>query len=223
MSHVVSVQVGRPQEFEWLGRTVRTGIFKTPVHGPVAVLADHLDGDVQVDRVNHGGADKAVYAYAQEDLRWWQEQLDRPAEPGLFGENLTTSGLDLQECVIGEVWRVGSAVLQVSEPRTPCWKVGLRMCDPAFPRRFAKARRTGVLLRVLQTGHLQAGDLIDIGDEPRHGVRAADINEVYYTRGADPRPIYAAAELAAHWRTWADHLTICHINDEQQKVIVIDY
>ena len=133
------MQVGRPRDYEWLGRQLRSGIEKHPVTGPVSVLATHLDGDEQADPEHHGGQDKAVYAYASEDLRWWAQTLGGAAlDPGVVGENLTTQGMDLRDAVIGEQWRVGSALLQVSEPRTPCWKLGMRMQDPRFPRAFAR-------------------------------------------------------------------------------------
>ena len=136
---IVSVQVGRARDYEWLGRRLRSSIDKRPVAGRVRVLATRLDGDEQADPEHHGGHDKAVYAYASEDLRWWAQELDRPGlDPGAFGENLTTTGIDLRDVVIGEQWRVGSALLQVSEPRTPCWKLGMRMQDPRFPRAFAE-------------------------------------------------------------------------------------
>lgn len=107
------------------------------MEGPVAVRATHLEGDEQADLRHHGGSDKAVYAYAAEDLSWWSDELGRDLGPAAFGENLTTLGLNLRSAVIGEQWCIGSAVLQVSEPRTPCWKLGMRLGDPALPRAFA--------------------------------------------------------------------------------------
>lgn len=210
---LLSVQVGGPQLYEWLGRQVETSIFKEPVAGPVAVRGHNLEGDEQSDRKNHGGTDKAVYAYAREDLDWWEAELGRPAGNGLFGENLTTSGLDLTNAVIGQVWRVGTAVLQVSEPRTPCWKLGLKMGDPGFPRRSAASRRPGVLLRILAEGVLQAGDPVTLDPPPAHGVTAADINRIYYRDAKDLAPIFDTPELAAHWRTWAGHRTVWHEED----------
>jgi MOSC domain-containing protein YiiM len=211
---VLSVQVGGPRTRQWLGREVVTSIFKEPVAGPVQVLRDNLEGDDQSDRKNHGGADKAVYAYAREDLDWWESELGRQLPDGLFGENLTTSGLDLTNAVIGQTWRIGTAVLQVTEPRTPCWKLGLKLGDPGFPRRAAASRRPGVLLRVLEKGVLQAGDPVALGPAPSHGVTAADINRVYYREVKDPAAIFAAPELAAHWRTWVEHRTVWHEEDE---------
>ena len=212
---VASVQVGGPQTYAWLGREIVTSIVKHPVVGPVDVRLHNLEGDDQSDRKSHGGADKAVYAYAREDEDWWETELGRPVPNGLFGENLTTAGLDLTNAVIGQSWRVGTAVLQVSEPRTPCWKLGFRLGDAGFPRRAAASRRPGVLLRVLQEGTLQAGDPITLDPPPAHGVTAADINRIYYREVRDTTAIRSTPELAAHWRTWADHRTIWHEADER--------
>ncbi len=213
---ILSVQVGGPRTCTWLGRELVTSIFKHPVAGPVAVRFHNLEGDDQSDRKSHGGADKAVYAYAREDEDWWQSELGRPEDNGLFGENLTTLGLDLTNAFIGQIWRVGTAVLQVTEPRTPCWKLGVRLQDPAFPRRAARSRRPGVLLRILQEGVLQAGDRIVLGPVPAHGVTAAAINRIYYGEDRDLSPIYSTPELAAHWLGWADHRTVWHEEDERR-------
>lgn len=211
---VLSVQVGGPQTYSWLGREIVTSIVKHAVVGRVQVRLHNLKGDDQSDRKNHGGTDKAVYAYAREDLDWWEPELGRALPNGLFGENLTTSGLDLTNAVIGQTWRVGTVVLQVTEPRTPCWKLGFKLGDPGFPRRAAASRRPGVLLRVLRQGTLQAGDPITLDAPPAHGVTAADINRIYYREVRDVAAIFAAPELAAHWRTWAGHRTIWHEEDE---------
>lgn len=189
--------------------------------GPVSTMGDHLDGDGPADRKNHGGPDKAVYAYAREDEQWWERELGRPLPTGVFGENLTTVGVDAMASVIGQEWRVGTAVLQVSEPRTPCWKLGLRMNDRAFPRRFAAARRTGVLLRILQDGVIAAGDVIVVGPPPAHGVSVGMINRIYYGDDRDLGPLYRAEGLAEHWRRWVGHRTVWHLNDEKQKGIVL--
>lgn len=213
-SHVLSVQVGRPREHEWLGRTVRTSIFKATAAGPVAVRRENVEGDDQSDRRVHGGADRAVYAYSREDEDWWQAELGRPVQAGTFGENLTTVGLDLRAATIGETWRVGTALLQVSEPRTPCWKLGLRMGDHRFPRAFAAARRSGVFLRVLAEGLVQAGDDVTVTSRPRHGVSVDAVNRLYYGLDRDLAPIERAPELSAHWRTWAEHRSVWHLEED---------
>jgi MOSC domain-containing protein YiiM len=140
---------------------VTTAIFKEPVEGPVAVHGVNFDGDDQADRRVHGGPDKAVYAYAAEDYEWWAATTG-PLAPGTFGENLTTVGIALNECNIGDRWHVGSAVLEVAQPRSPCFKLGIRMDDDTFPGRFTTARRPGVYLRVVVAGAVTAGDPIEV-------------------------------------------------------------
>ena len=157
---VLSVNVGRPRPFEFNGRQVRSAIWKSPVVGRVAVRGVNLDGDDQADRKAHGGPDKAVYAYAVEDLRWWESELSRSLPVGQFGENLTTEGIDVNGALVGERWEVGTTLLEVSEPRVPCWRLGVRMDDNGFVRRFMEALRPGAYLRILSE------------DRPRPGRRA---------------------------------------------------
>jgi MOSC domain-containing protein YiiM len=157
---VVSVNVGRPRTVEWRGRQVTTAIWKEPVAGPVEVAGVNLAGDDQADRRVHGGPDKAVYAYALEDCAWWEATLGRPFPAGSFGENLTTEGLDLSAARIGDRWAVGSAQLEVAQPREPCFKLGIRMGDDAFPGRFEAAGRAGAYLRIVHAGSVRAGDAI---------------------------------------------------------------
>ena len=150
-----------------------SGIAKAPVAGPVAVGPLGLEGDEQADLRVHGGPDKAVYAYAVEDIRWWEAELGRPLPPGMFGENLTVEGIDVTGAVIGERWLVGSAELEVCQPRLPCFKLGLRFGDPLMVKRFASALRPGAYLRVIAPGDLAAGDEIEVTDRPVHGVDIA--------------------------------------------------
>ena len=141
MAEVVSVNVGEVRTVDWFGRTVTTAIWKSPVDGRVAVRGVNLDGDDQADRRVHGGPDKAVYAYAVEDYEWWSQELGRELEPATFGENLTVVGVDLGELVIGSRWIVGTTELEVSQPRQPCFKLGIRMSDADFVDRFDAAAR----------------------------------------------------------------------------------
>src|SRR3954464_11521533 len=164
--HLVSVNVGRPQTVPRGKGTVSTAIWKHPVAGPVAARGVNLEGDDQADRAVHGGPDKAIYAYASEDTAWWEGELGRTLGPGAFGENLTVEGLDLSAMEVGQRWRVGSAVLEVSQPRLPCFKLGLRFGDPRMLKRFARAGRTGTYLRIAEEGVLAAGDAIKGGEEP---------------------------------------------------------
>src|SRR6185312_15987706 len=139
-----SVNVGCVREDEWRGEVVRTGIWKHSVGDRrVALHGVNLDGDDQADRVAHGGADKAVYAYAMEDYEYWRNTEHVETHPGLFGENLTLRNVDLGAAIAGERWAVGSAVHEVAQPRLPCYKLGTRMSDVYFPRRFTSVARLG--------------------------------------------------------------------------------
>jgi MOSC domain-containing protein YiiM len=158
---VLSVNVGRPREAEWRGRTVRTAIFKDAVTGPVAVCGQNLEGDGQADLEVHGGVDKAVYAYPSEHYPFWQHELGVDALPwGAFGENLSTEGLLESEVAIGDRFRIGSVLLEASEPRIPCHKLALRHQRQDLPREFLLSGRSGIYFRVIEEGRLAAGDEI---------------------------------------------------------------
>ncbi|MGZ4472755.1 MAG: MOSC domain-containing protein [Nocardioidaceae bacterium] len=175
MAAVVSVNVGTPVDEEWAGNLRRTAIRKSPVTGPVRVRELGLDGDQVADTEHHGGTYQAVYAFAQEDLDFWSEQLGETVPPGLFGENLTTTGIDVNEAVVGERWRIGTALLQVIEVRIPCnvfknW-LGVRGYDnTVWVKRFTAEGRPGPYLRVLEEGTLRVGDPITVEHRPAHGV-----------------------------------------------------
>jgi MOSC domain-containing protein YiiM len=152
-----------------------TAIDKRPVAGPVVVGELGLEGDEQRDTRNHGGPDKALYAYAAEDAEWWTAELGRRITPGLFGENLTTHGLDITHALIGERWRIGNTVVvEVRMARTPCTNLSARMGIPRFHKRFAAAGRPGAYLKVLATGSIAAGDPITIEHRPADGVAVGD-------------------------------------------------
>jgi MOSC domain-containing protein YiiM len=169
---LLSVNVGLPKVVDTGQRQVETAIWKHPVQGRVKVRGVNLDGDRQADLSVHGGPDKAVYAYAIEETRLWESELGRQLGAGAFGENLTTEGVDVSGAVLGERWRVGTTLLEVVQPRLPCFKLGLRMGDPTFLRRFAQASRPGAYLKIIEEGDLGAGDAIevDLGGRPDHGV-----------------------------------------------------
>jgi MOSC domain-containing protein YiiM len=173
---IVSVNVGLARTVMWRGRWVTSGIWKEPVDGPVSLRGVNLDGDDQADRRVHGGPDKAVYAYALEDYDWWATTTG-PLRAGTFGENLTTSGIGLTDCHIGDRWRVGSAVLEVAQPREPCFKLGIRMNDERFPGKFAAAQRPGVYLRIITSGSLTAGDSIEIEPAARPAIQIRSLSE----------------------------------------------
>ena len=199
---VVSVNVARPREIEWLGRRATTSIWKKPVAGGVHVAQHNLAGDKQADLRFHGGADKAVYTYAREDYEWWGEELGGPLADGTFGENLTLAGVDVTSAVVGERWEVGSALLQVTGPRTPCWKLGARMEDVEFPVYFAAAGRPGAYLRVLAEGYLEAGCEIDVVQKPAHGLTVGEVARIYHGDRARCEDLLRAPELGQEWQAW---------------------
>ena len=201
---VRSVNVGRTRSFDYNGRKATSGIWKYPVSGRVSVRGVNVEGDEQADRTVHGGPDKAVYSYAAEDYEWWGEQLGRSLEFGEFGENLTTHGLDLTGALVGERWEFGSAVLEVSEPRMPCWKLGFRVGDPAFVRQFAKAGRPGTYLRIVTAGEIGEGDEIRVISQPSHGLSVSDIFRIYTSDRHEAQRLLQVPEVPESWRLWAE-------------------
>ena len=174
---VASVNVGRARTLEQKPLLV-SGIDKLPVHDPVLVDGRSLQGDEVGDTRNHGGTYQAVYAHALEDLEWWGGELGRGLRPGFFGENLTTRDLDLNSCVIGEQWLVGTARFQVTSVRVPCETFGRWMGLSGFDargweQRFVQRGRPGVFLSILDQGWIAAGDPVDVVDRPAHGLTAA--------------------------------------------------
>ncbi|UPT19673.1 MOSC domain-containing protein [Thermobifida alba] len=170
---VLSVNVGLPVPAEWAGRLKRTAIDKRPVAGRVAVRSLGLAGDAQADTVHHGGRDQAVYAYAREELDLWQERLGRPLRDGMFGENLTTRGVEVSRALVGERWRVGTALLEVTLPRVPCGTFQNWLGERGWVRRFTEEGRTGAYLRVVEEGEVAAGDAVVVEHRPDHGIDLA--------------------------------------------------
>lgn len=184
-ARVVSVNVGVVREVLFHGEVRTTGIWKDPVSGRRAVGATGIAGDQQADLVNHGGTGKAVYAYATEDAEWWGRQVGAPIAPGTFGENLTVVGIPINDAVLGERWSVGTTLLEVVQPRFPCWKLGLRMGDSRFTKRFLDAGRAGAYLRVVEEGDVGAGDRVELVSQPGHSLT---VGLVAYLNHAD-RPM----------------------------------
>jgi len=200
---VVSVNVGRPRMVERGDGTESTAIWKAPVEGRVRAAGVNLEGDEQADRTVHGGPDMAVYSYALEDYEWWSTELGRRLEPGTFGENLTLRGVDVTGAAIGERWRIGEALLEISQPRIPCWKLGVRMDDPRFVKRFAAAERPGAYLRITEEGELGAGDAVAVEYRPADGVTIADVNRIYLRDRASAARLVDVPALSQSWRDWA--------------------
>ena len=181
---IESVQLGLPRRVLWDGREVSTGIFKSAVEGPVRVNAENLTGDAQADLRVHGGPDKSVYAYPLEHYTYWRETLPRTDwEAGLFGENLTTTGLLETDVRVGDVFSMGTAQLMAVQPRMPCFKLGIRFDDPGMVRRFVQAGRPGIYFRVVQEGFLQAGDTIQLVTPSAHPTTIQAVADNYYRVG----------------------------------------
>ena len=203
VARVVSVNVGRPRTVEWHGRKVRSAIWKEPVAGRLRVEGVLVDGDAQADLRVHGGPTKSVYAYAAEDYRWWSEQVGQELDPGTFGDNLTIEGIDPARTVIGERWAIGTAVLRVTEPRIPCFKLGIRMGDAAFVDRFADAARPGTYLAIEDAGELGAGDEVRRLHTPEHGVTIGDVERAHNADVERARILLDVPDLSDDWRAWA--------------------
>jgi MOSC domain-containing protein YiiM len=199
---VLSVNVAEIREIPRRGKMVRTGIWKVPVAGRVAVRGVNVEGDEQADRSVHGGPDKALYAYAREDIDWWERELRRDLPHGVFGENLTLGGLNVTGALIGERWRIGSVLLEVSEPRFPCWKLGARFGDPRMLKRFAAARRPGAYLRIVEEGRLAAGDSVQVVERPGHDLTIAAFAHAYLEDRSALTRLLEVPAVSEAWRGW---------------------
>ena len=203
---LVCVNVSLPVEVRHGEKSVTTGIFKRPVTGPVRVGKFNLEGDAQADLVNHGGEHKALYAYSLEHYAYWRAVLERHDMPyGQFGENLTVAGLDEAESCVGDRLALGSALLTVTQPRVPCFKLGIRLGDEKMPRLFSQSARTGFYLRVLREGVIEAGDSIDVLQRGRGGVTIRALFEAYLRPGNDNAALVLeraleVPELSPEWR-----------------------
>jgi MOSC domain-containing protein YiiM len=200
---LLSVNVGKPREIEWMGRVNKTSIWKSPVEGRVAVRGVNVSGDEQGAPEFHGGPDKAVYTYARDDTVWWERELGRELEHGVFGQNLTVSGVDVTGAVVGERWEIGSVVLEVAQPRIPCWKLGARMNDHSFPVHFAAAGRPGAYLRIVEEGEIGTGDDVRVGEKPKHGLTVGDVARIYHQERSRCHVLLGVPELADEWEDWA--------------------
>src|SRR6516162_4722981 len=182
MTRLLSVNVGLPRDIEWKGRTVHTGIWKSPVQGRCRVGRLDLDGDGQGDRAGHGGEQRAVYVYQIESYRYWQEQLKRnDFVYGQFGENFTVEGLADDAVSIGDRYEIGSAVFEITQPRVTCYRVGIRMNEPRMAALLTGSGRPGFYFRVLQEGEVGAGDEIVKVGEAEERMTVAAINALLYS------------------------------------------
>ena len=199
----LSVNVGAVREFEYGGRPAKSAIWKSPVVGRIAVRGVNLAGDDQADRKAHGGPDKVVYAYAVEDAGWWEQEIGRSLAYGEFGENLTTEGIEVNDALVGERWQIGTVVLEVSEPRIPCWRLGVRMNDKMFPRHFTEALRPGAYFRVVVEGDVEAGNEIRLVERPRHDLTIRDVFRIYTRDRDEVDRLLTIPRVSESWRRWA--------------------
>ena len=218
---LLSVNVSHPREVAHGGKTVTTGIFKQPVSGRVMLRDLNLDGDGQADLRGHGGRYKAAYAYSIENYRYWQRELGRDDfQPGQFGENFTVEGMMDDGVHVGDVFKIGDAVVEVTQPRVPCFKLGIKMGIEGFERRFLESLRVGFYLRVLEQGEVGAGDVIERlrADPERMTVR--EINDLGYfdTRNLEQvRRALRIRALSIGWREWLEkRLTKKRTADQEQ-------
>ena len=203
---LLSVNVGLPREIEWNGKIVRTSIFKEPVTGRVRVARLNVDGDQQSDLTVHGGPDKAVYAYPSEHYTFWHSELPDMNLPwGVFGENFTTAGLREDGLYIGDRLRVGSAEFMVTQPRMPCFKLGIRFNRPDMVKRFLQSGRTGFYFAVLKEGEVSAGDSIEVLERDEHKIPVADVVNLYRGDAANQDLLHRVSELASLPNSWREY------------------
>lgn len=203
---LLSVNVGPVREIDWNGRPVATGIFKTPVQGPVRARGVNLEGDDQADRRVHGGPDKAVYAFPSEHYPAWRQAFPEiELTWGAFGENLTTRGLLESDVRIGERFRCGTAELTVTQPRMPCYKFAIRLGDNRVLKHMLDTGHTGFYFAIAREGQLQAGDALERLDGPEDGLTVAALSRLYHGRETDAAALRDAADapgLPPSWRAW---------------------
>ena len=204
---VVSVNVGLTREDHWKPLDVSTGIFKRPVAGTITVRKLNLDGDRQADLSVHGGPNKAVYGYPSEHYEYWRKELPKMEFPwGVFGENLTTAGLTEESLHIGDRLRVGTALLMVTQPRVPCFKLGIRFGRDDMIKRFLVSGLSGFYFAVVEEGELAAGSKMEIVHRDPEKVTVGDINRLYSHESSDPDLLRRALKVEAVPNGWREAL-----------------
>jgi MOSC domain-containing protein YiiM len=202
---VISVNVGLPQNLITSKGAVQSGIIKTAIRGPVRVATLNLAGDGQADLTVHGGVDKAVYAYPSEHYPFWEKAFGEKLSVGAFGENLTTTGLDEESVSIGDEFEIGTAVLQVSQPRLPCFKLAAKFRTGAIINEMLESRRTGFYFRVLREGVLESGDSIVALQQDPARLSIREITDVYLNKDPNPEDIRRVLSVGALASSWRNH------------------
>ena len=200
--------VGKAIDVTFHDKIVKTGIFKHPVDGPVRVGKTTIEGDQQADLTVHGGIDKAVYAYPVQHYTYWRhERSDLEFSPGIFGENLSVSGLD-ETVGIGDVFQIGQVVLQVTIPRMPCYKLGIKMNDAAFVKDFMKAEKNGFYLKVLTEGLMEGGNSIKKLSSDDYGLTIAEVIRLYTSQRSDKALLKKAIDSPSLSEDWKDYFEV---------------
>ncbi len=200
---ILSLNVGLPREVKWDGKIITTGIFKNPVEGPVMLRKLNLDGDQQADLTVHGGVSKAVYAYPSEHYGYWRTELPGVDLPwGMFGENFTTEGLAESAVYIGDKFRIGDAEVLITEPRMPCYKLGIKFGRPDIIKRFLASRRTGFYFAVVREGMVGAGDAMELIGREQQDISVADITRLYAFEKNDVKSLRRALEVESLPESW---------------------
>ena len=206
---ILSLNVGLPREVTWQGKLVTTGIFKEPVNGPVMLRTLNLDGDQQADLTVHGGVDKAVYVYPSEHYGYWRAGLPGvDLSWGMFGENFTTEGLLEETVYIGDRFRIGETEVIVTEPRMPCYKLGIKFGRADIMKRFLTSRRSGFYFAVAREGMVSAGDAIEFIGRDQQEISVADIIRLYAFERGDVKGLRRAIEvdpLPESWKGYFQH------------------
>jgi MOSC domain-containing protein YiiM len=203
---LISLNVSLPRIVEYNGEPVATGIFKEPVPGPLMLRTLNLDGDRQADLSVHGGITKAVYAYPSEHYEFWKTELPEMNLPyGMFGENFTTEGLFEDAVNVGDGFRVGEAELMVTEPRLPCYKLGIKFGRSDIIKRFLRSRRTGFYFAVVKEGSVEAGDEIELISNDPNNITIADIVRVYAFEKDDLETMRRVVKLEAISESWREY------------------
>ena len=206
---ILSVNVGLPREVSWQGKFVTTGIFKEPVKGPVMLRTLNLDGDGQADLTVHGGVSKAVYAYPSGHYAFWRAEFpEMNLSWGMFGENLTTEGLLEDGVYIGDRFQVGDTEVMVTEPRMPCYKLGIKFGRTDIIKRFLASRRSGFYFAVMREGMVSAGDALELIGREQQDISVADITSLYAFEKDDVKALRRAIEVEAlpeNWKGYFQH------------------
>jgi len=207
MPKIISVNVTAiVHEENWAGDVGKTGIDKRPILGRVGLENNQVEGDVISDKKHHGGFDMAVYAYAHEDLQWWEKEIGTKINPGRFGENLTTSGIDINKSLVGERWKIGTALLEVSIPRIPCRVFAGFWDRPNLIKEFTNARRSGTYLRIIEEGYLESGDEINVVFKPNHTITIKDVFDAKSGDRSKINEIAKVEELSTSYKQWANKI-----------------